>query len=65
MFGAHFTDVPWYENYDLDSIFTPVDAFKLDAMLKEANYETSKCEYLVKGFSEGFSLNFQGKADVQ
>ena len=47
-------------NLDLNNIITPVDAFELDRLLKNTNYDHSKRLFLVNGFKEGFSLNYQG-----
>ena len=47
-------------NLDLENIVTPVKADTLEKLLKEAGYDKEKSEYLVKGFKEGFDLNYQG-----
>ena len=47
-------------NFDLDNIITPVDPRKLNQLLTEAGYDKDKTKYLVDGFSNGFSLNYQG-----
>ena len=55
----------WAENYDLDNIYTPVDATRLEALLKEAGYDKNKRNYVVNGFKNGFSLEYQGPQRVQ
>ena len=52
-----------YQNFDVTSIVTPVDVDKYEQLLKETKYDAKLTEYLVKGFGEGFSLNFSGKCD--
>ena len=42
-----------------------MDAQKLDQLLRELNYPASKREYLVNGFTKGFSLEFEGNWSVQ
>ena len=49
----------WFENYDLVNIQTPVDADKFDQLLKEANFDKNKREFIVNGFSNGFSLEIE------
>ena len=53
-------EVDWYENYDLHKIKMPVNPGKLDELLKEANYETNKRQYLLDGFRNGFDLGYTG-----
>ena len=42
-----------------------MDVDKLDLLLKETQYETSKRLFLVEGFKNGFSLNFTGNRKVK
>ena len=48
------------ENHNLEDIITPVRASELKKLLKEVGYNQSKTDYLVKGFSEGFDLHYNG-----
>ena len=54
-------DVMWFENYDLDSIVTPVKVKILKRILKEVGYNPKKSKYLIKGFSKGFSIGYEGR----
>lgn len=56
-------EVLWYENYDLDNIVTPVRAEVLKEMLEKAHYDEDEILFLYKGFTEGFSLGYQGSQD--
>ena len=47
-------------NFDLDNIVTPVQAEKLDKLLIEAHYDSIKRKFLVNGFKNGFSLQYEG-----
>ena len=47
-------------NGDLDNIITPVDPNRLQKLLEEAIYDQDKTEYLVNGFTNGFSLEYAG-----
>ena len=66
-FNCSFTakDVLWFENYDLDNIVTPVRYAELDRLLKESGYNKNKAKKLVKGFKEGFSLDYKGNRKVK
>lgn len=55
--------VLWYENYDLTSIVTPVKVEVLRRLLIETKYDRSKTEFLVNGFTSGFTLGYQGPQD--
>ena len=50
----------FYKNRDLEHIVTPVKGKILQDMLLQAGYDKTKTEYLVKGFTKGFKLNYQG-----
>ena len=53
------------ENLDLNNIITPVDAKCLDKLLKESCYDPEETEYLVNGFTNGFSLGYAGDRKIQ
>lgn len=59
------SDVLWFENYDLESIVTPVNAHQLEKLLHESNYDTEKTRFLVNGFRHGFELGYRGPAERQ
>ena len=59
------SSIPWFVNHDLDNIVTPVDVDTFGKMLMEAGYNLAKTEYLVKGFKDGFNLNFVGDQKVR
>ena len=48
------------ENLDLGHIITPVSHSNLQELLKWSGYDEAKTEFLVNGFKEGFSLQYQG-----
>ena len=52
-------------NLDLVNIVTLVKAQVLQAWLTELNYCPIEVEYLVKGFTEGFDLEYDGPWDRQ
>ena len=61
----YIDDIPWYENYDLQNIVTPINAKVLKKLLVQAEYNKDKTEYLVDGFTNGFDICYQGSEDVQ
>ena len=44
----------------METIKTPVDADKLQMLLKESNYDEKETEFLVDGFKNGFDLGYRG-----
>ena len=60
------SEVPlWYENYDLDHIYTPIDADKFEFLLKQAGYDRHKTAFIINGFWEGFPLHYQGETKIK
>lgn len=55
----------WCENFDLGTIVTPVDANRLDELLKVTKYPDSDREFLVDGFRNGFELGYRGPTERQ
>ena len=53
-------EVLFYENFDLESIVTPVNVPKLEQLLVETKYDKQKTKYLVDSFTNGFDLGFRG-----
>ena len=49
-----------FKNEDLQSIVTPVKADIFRDLLNQAGYDSQKTRYLYEGFSEGFSLRYEG-----
>ena len=55
----------WYTNYDLESIVTPVRVESLHNLLVETGYDRDETQFLIKGFSEGFDIGYQGDTCVK
>ena len=55
----------WYENYDLENIFTPVNPDKFEDLLIQTKYDKQKTKFVIDGFKYGFSLNFKGNRKVK
>ena len=53
--------VLWYENYDIKSVITPVNVKVYKELLRQADYDESKTDYLVNGFTNGFDIQFKGE----
>ena len=45
---------------DLNNIVTPVDVDKLQQLLEYTGYDQKKTNFLVEGFKDGFSMEYQG-----
>ena len=59
------SEILWCENKDLDEIFTPVDVNSFTSLLRNAGYDEQKTRFIEQGFSQGFSLNYQGPKQVK
>ena len=55
----------YYQNFDLDSIVTPVNLVKLNELLLESGYNNEKREFLVEGFTNGFPLGYTNTKKVK
>ena len=58
-------EVLYYENFDLSQIETPVKVEVLHDLLNQSGYDVVGTEYLVKGFRDGFELEYQGDTKVK
>ena len=61
----HHHEILYHENFDSDSIVTPVNADILEQLLMELNYNKDETEFLITGFRQGFSLGYQGPQKVK
>ena len=55
----------YFKNHDLTNIVTPVNVKNLHQLLIESNYDAEETEFLVSGFTKGFSLGYQGNKKVR
>ena len=58
--GETLLEIFEYANFDLSNIVTPVKVRTYKKLLKEVGYDHNKTKYLVHGFSQGFSLHYEG-----
>ena len=49
----------------MESIVTPVNVQNLDRLLREANYDVDKRQFLINGFTSDFELCYEGDQEVQ
>lgn len=49
----------------MENIVTPIKVATFEQYLKETHYDPDKTNFLVKGFSEGFALGYQGPSQVK
>ena len=61
----YMPEVQEYSNMNLKDIVTPVNVQQYAKLLEEANYDKDKTNYLVRGFTIGFSLEYKGPKKVQ
>ena len=61
----YLEEILYFENYDLDSVVTPVNIEKLHELLCKTGYCKEKTEELVNNFRNGFHLGYSGKTDIR
>ena len=64
-YSIDFPEVLQYENYDLESVISPVNVDEFEKLLIESMYDKSETEFLIDGFKNGFSLEYKGDRDVK
>ena len=52
-------------NYDLHSVVTPVNAYRLRDLLTRAKYDRDEIDYLFNGFKDGFDIGYRGPVNRQ
>ena len=57
-------EILWFENFDIDNIFMPVNANRLKELLVATKYDRKKTDYIIEGFKKGFDLKFHGDRNV-
>ena len=55
----------YYENFDLQTVHTTINADKLENLLVHTGYPAAKTRFLVDGFRRGFSICYNGNAKVR
>ena len=63
MFTLELAD--YYENFDLESIVTPVNIDNLEQLLIQTKYDAQKTGKLVDSFRNGFELGYEGPKCMQ
>ena len=58
-------EILYYENFNITDLVTPVNAKMLKLLLLQAKYDKEEIDFLVEGFSNGFSIGYEGKTDVK
>ena len=58
-------DILYYENFDMDSLVTPVNPDVFECLLKESNYDPAKTKFVVNGFRHRFSLGYRGPTKIK
>ena len=54
-----------FKNYDLKSVVTPVDVDALRRLMEESSYDVEEAQFLLNGFTNGFSIGYEGPSDIQ
>ena len=54
-----------YQNFNLTDVVTPVNAVVLKQLLVQSSYNKRKTQFLIDGFTNGFSLEYEGNMEVK
>ena len=65
LFTVSFDVVDWFENFNLTDIKTLVNPEVFGNLLKETGYDARKTKFIVRGFTEGYSIQYQGDHKVR
>ena len=52
--------IPRFKNFDLENICTPINVVNLEDLLKKTGYNKEETDFLIHGFSQGFTLGYRG-----
>lgn len=60
-----FTEkILWEQFYDYKKIHCPIDVKSYEKLLKRYKYDVGEMEYLVQGFRNGFSIEYDGPRNI-
>ena len=67
MYISDYTEpeILYYENFDIESVVTPVNSEVLRELLQEANYDEQETEFLYNSFKYGFSICYEGSTEAK
>ena len=57
--------VLYFENFDLETVVSPIDYSKLDELLQLSGYNQSKTSFIVDGLKNGFSIGYEGDQNIK
>ena len=61
MLGDKSIPVPvWFENFDLNTISTPINVRVLARLLRRSGFDDDKSEEIIEEFTHGFNIGYQG-----
>ena len=63
--GQFNEEVLLFENFDPESVKSPVNVKILKQLLEASNYDKNETNFLIDGFTNGFSIGYNGPEDVK
>ena len=63
--GSYSQEVLYFENFDLVSVKTPVNIQVFKKLLNLSNYDRQETEFLIDGFTNGFSIGYEGPENIK
>ena len=58
-------EILYYENFDIQSVVTPVNPETLRDLLQESQYDAEETQFLYDSFKYGFSICYEGSIDAK
>ena len=55
----------YYENFDLESLATPIKVDRLQQLLEATKYPQKETKFIVDGFTNGFSIRYEGNMEAK
>lgn len=65
LFIHSIPDVKTASNFNLESIVTPIKVNNFERLLRETNYDEGKTNFLIDGFTNGFSIHYNGTTNIR
>ena len=62
---GYFDPPEYFENFDINSVVTPVNAKKLNQLVYDTGYDSDETRFLIDGFTNGFDIGYRGPSKIR
>ena len=56
-------EVLYYENFDLETVVSPIDYEVFEKLLVESRYDSVETQFLIDGIKNGFDIGYRGQIE--